>query len=65
MMAGKLIELFGGSEFSAWFCTIEVWPERGKKQHGRLLRIKLEQKLNMEEVVKNGLLNARLMELRF
>ena len=25
-----------------------VWPERGKNQHGRLLRRKLEQKLGME-----------------
>ena len=34
----------------------QVWPERGKNQHGRLLSSKLEQKLNTEEVVKNGLL---------
>ena len=33
-------------------CTIVVWSERGKNQHSRLLRSKVEQKLNMEEVVK-------------
>ena len=32
--------LFGGSDFSAWLCTMEVSPERGEDQHGRLLHSK-------------------------
>ena len=47
-MAGKLITLFGGREFWAWCCTIEVWPERGKNQHGRLCS-KLEHGRSREE----------------
>ena len=70
-MAEKLIKLFDGSEFSAQFRLIlyfDVWPERGTNQHGRQLGSKFEQ-INIstftEEVVKNGLLNAWSMVLRF
>ena len=46
--------MFGGSDPEVSFQLGQIWPEGGKNQHDRLLRSKLEQKLNMEEVVKMG-----------